>query len=299
MIRNFEIQNFKKFTHWVCDGLTDFNVIFGGPDSGKTSFLEAICAYTYQQNVPSLLHYVPPAHLPFPASLLYFFHKRDLSHIFSLSADGLKMAHHARVVDDGYMWECNEEQFHFSPESMNELPFSSQEYMFIPRMHLPMNERVCTELYRYAEQLGAKEWIVKILSFLDPIVTDIDIQQEKVVLIHNHTFAIELSQCGSGMRRMFELFCGFIRNQNQVYCVDIIEYSFHPLVNQRLPECLRQFAHMFNVQLFLTTESHPFCEALMNCVSHENDVLFLDVSNQKTITGAQANYTLSSGQHLF
>jgi AAA15 family ATPase/GTPase len=141
-----------------------------------------------------------------------------------------------------------------------------------------------TSPYRYNIELLSKahSYAVK-EKYYDEIVdfirNNMDSSIEKITLVEDNRFmvasskletAIDITQYGEGMQRVFEIALLMGYNQNGILCIDEIDCAIHHSLLVTFSIFLQKLAEQFNVQVFLSTHSKECIDAFIEAKYNDN-----------------------------
>lgn len=131
-----------------------------------------------------------------------------------------------------------------------------------------------TSFYHKSTQSKA---LPKIFQFIRQSVVDsiedirlVDELQRFLVTDQIYEYALDLTEYGEGMQRIFFISLLFASSQNGVVLIDEFENAIHSEIIEKFVIFIDELARLFNVQVFLTTHSKECIDAFLSKV-HDLD----------------------------
>lgn len=152
----------------------------------------------------------------------------------------------------------------------NEVPFFRC-FTITPATHRSTRQLV-DHLSRAVDE-GHKGFAVELLKRFDPDVIDLDVSatlgREGVRVNHKTRGVVDLASFGDGMRRCAALALALVRARDGVLLVDELEAGIHPTILSNVLSSLFHAANEANVQILATTHSLEAIDGVMNLVRDE------------------------------
>ncbi|WP_321414271.1 AAA family ATPase [uncultured Desulfobacter sp.] len=133
-----------------------------------------------------------------------------------------------------------------------------------------------TAFYHKSTQSKA---LPKIFEFIRQSVVDtvedirlVDELQRFLVTDQSYEYALDLTEYGEGMQRIFFISLLFASAQNGVVLIDEFENAIHSEIIEKFVIFIDELARLFNVQVFLTTHSKECIDAFLSKVSDLTEV---------------------------
>lgn len=293
------VRDYKRLQGLELTKLSRMNLIAGLNNSGKTTLLEAIYLLCRQNDFSGLLEVVRRrgkvavdkinpewfiGQLPSEISVAGCFDANDAE---------IAITHYKeedREIDVSRYLESVEITSRFGQEKQESLTriFKGQERETVAsgkRILCPsifsspffLNEpHRYTPFYHKSTQSKA---LPKIFEFIQKQVVDsvtdirlVDELQRFLVTDKNYEFALDLTEYGEGMQRIFFISLLFASAQNGVVMIDEFENAIHSEIIEKFVVFIEELAHLFNVQVFLTTHSKECIDAFLSKVQDLREV---------------------------
>jgi len=224
-IRKITINNLKRIKHLELKGFSNFNIITGQNNIGKTTILQALYLQkeggkelSYMSNVFDVKHE-------------YLFHKNanklnvsstrfdDTEHIFQLYK---KQAHSSKCNNNASKVLCNN--------------FEAQDYI-----------------------------LDALKIFDNTIVAINVVYPDTIYVIFDDGRKVDIKQLGRSSNGITTMVLTLIANSNNIMLIDDIEGGLHHTKYKQVISLLFKLCQKYNVQLFATTHSKEFIEAFIHC----------------------------------
>ncbi len=135
------------------------------------------------------------------------------------------------------------------------------------------------KIFSFLKRYGLLHKFTEEMKFVFPDIREIDIipypdgTLSPVTIATTDSRRLPLYAFGDGMRRWFYLLGQMLVFQNAVHCIEEIDATFHPAAQSDFTHLLVNYAEKFNNQLFLTSHSLEFADALFDSLYGENGVV--------------------------
>lgn len=286
---SFEINQYKKLKKTYLNKIGRVNIIAGGNNTGKTSLLEAIYLQTNLNDINALIELERirgnfGEEIPSSWIEEIFNQRVDLDSIFNDTECALEINFNqtSDTID-----KSNYIKSIHSEASVNTSSLESKMHLYSNREPVLLYDEIkklCTSALsspfrntpRLLERAHAKsienQYLSSIISFIkkyiDPEIDKIELitidgVKRFLVSTENSDQALDLSQYGEGVQRVFEigLFLGYCRNG--VLCIDEIDSAIHKNLLIPFTSFIQNLADEFNVQVFLSTHSKECIDAFV------------------------------------
>ena len=135
------------------------------------------------------------------------------------------------------------------------------------------------KIFSFLKRYGLLHEFTEEMKVIFPDIREIDIipypdgTLSPVTIATTDSRRLPLYAFGDGMRRWFYLLGQMLVFQNAVHCIEEIDATFHPAAQSDFTRLLVNYAEKFNNQLFLTSHSLEFADALFDSLYGENGVV--------------------------
>lgn len=286
---SFEINQYKKLNKTFLNNISKVNIIAGGNNTGKTSLLEAIYLQSNLNDINALIEMERirgnfGSEIPSSWIEKIFHQKIDIDSIFNETECALEISFNqtSEPIDkSNYIKSIDCEAL------ISDSILDSKMHLYTNREPVLLYDEVkklCTAAlsspFRYTprllERAHAKsvenQYLSKIIDFIikyiDPRIekielTTIDSVKRFMVSSSESDKALDLSQYGEGVQRVFEigLLMGYCRNG--VLCIDEMDSAIHKNLLIPFTAFIQNLADDFNVQVFLSTHSKECIDAFV------------------------------------
>lgn len=320
--QNLKIQNYKAFQKSLkIDGFRTINIIAGDNNVGKTCFLEAIyllanlnntkgffsiCQtrgkFTNGINGETLERLMPNKfeikgtfdNNNYEIELEKFNSKKmDLDRSnYRISYKLLAKAKKEKLTTTVNVFNTKQPEI-FYKEQLQICPavFSSP-FSFLDKQLLE----------KYHDEAVEKGIFFDIINFINQNIDDNFLSINKVgrdnlirfVVNHKQLGAIDLTEFGDGVQRIFYVAIMMASAENGVICIDEIENAIHHNLLVKFTKFIQKLAEKLNIQVFATTHSNECIKAFF-----ENDYKNEDISGFRLInTNGEISYATASGKEF-
>lgn len=261
MLNRLIINNYRKFKS-VDVSLNQFNLLVGGNNTGKTSFLEA--AYIALNPTPYTLYNIAMNRIYYKKDVLNFDYASEVYNgMFYNSANNIKindinLVGHivkspGRSVFEGVL--------NNKPFRLNGL-HAPDGYTLTP---LLLNNNFSTfdiDFYK----VGFDQEDFKLINDTLKCFNNVDMilfsDGYEPVIVYNSNY-VPLHNYGLGLRRFVYLLLAIYHSRNNVLMCDEFDLGISPLIAKNLYKTLFKLAIKYNVQLLFTEHSSDFIEAFL------------------------------------
>jgi len=294
-----KVQNYKRLQGLELTKLSRINLIAGLNNSGKTTLLEAIYLLCRQNDFSGLLEVIrrrgkvavdkinPEWFIDQLPSEIH------VSGCFDANTAEVTIKHYKeedREIDVSRYLESVEITSLFGQiqqESVTRLfkgrereTIASGKKILCPSIFSSpffLNEPHCyTPFYHKSTQSKA---LPKIFEFIRKQVVHtvddirlVDELQRFLVTDQSYEYALDLTEYGEGMQRIFFISLLFASAQNGVVMIDEFENAIHSEIIEKFVVFIDELARIFNVQVFLTTHSKECIDAFLSQVKDLKEV---------------------------
>ncbi|SHG68205.1 ATPase/GTPase, AAA15 family [Salegentibacter echinorum] len=308
-----EINKYKKLKNTFLRKTGRVNIIAGGNNSGKTSLLEAIYLQANLNDVHALIELERirgnfGEEIPSNWIDEIFQDEIIISSVFNETESALEIAYEQT---DEHIDKSNYIKSIICQAQVKNDFLDSKMHLYAnrePTLYYDEVKKLCTAAisspFRYTpkllERAHAKaieeQYLTKIISFIrkyiDPKIlkielTTIDKIKRFMVSLENSDLALDLTQYGEGVQRVFEigLLIGYCKNG--VLCVDEIDSAIHKNLLIDFTAFIQKLADEFNVQVFLTTHSKECIDAFVQNNYPDDNLIAYALSNEEESTKAK------------
>lgn len=291
MINTLEINEYKGFSNFKLDNLSQINIISGKNNTGKTALLEAISILkssdnlrTFKKNIAlifksrdlyseDLEKYFEDIHLSMTikdVNIKIEHHFKDeleidieqldkrLQREFDGSEEFLIMYHNDKVKDIMRFERRSESAFYVSREKSDTAFIDSSK---------PNNSDLTT-LYSSIQDLGIQDKFLTYLQIIDKNIIRIEPQLRERksflrVTLENPYRSLFSSELGEGTNRFIEILCVLLSNVNGTVLIDEIENGIHYTKLYDVWKAIIEIVQKEEIQLFVTTHDDESIEALL------------------------------------
>lgn len=283
------IGNYRNLQNVEIKNLSNVNLFVGDNNAGKTSVLEAFYLLSRQNHIPSFINlerYRGKFNKEFQTKWLdklftddinicgkFNFKRCSLSIKKIETDDYINKAHYLNsiVAKSTINGEQMDSTIHLFDNKQPELYF--QKSLFLCSSNFTSPYRFDSELIQKAHAKAIEnQYFDKLVKF---IKNKMDSSIEKIELINignesrfmvtsnNKESALDLTNYGEGLQRIFEIILLIGYNQNGVLCVDELDSAIHKDLLIDFTSFIQEAAYEFNVQLFLSTHSKECIDAFV------------------------------------
>lgn len=301
------IDDYKCFKNVEFKGLNKINVIAGGNNSGKSTFLEAISILTNQNDLFSYYNLIRRRGKFNPGKMSPLFLDDETPDLIKVSGvyDSVNCAvdifkTYENIEDynkQEYIATLKSSSFFGSHKSSSAVrfyengdlrssykelksicnltfssPFSFHEPENIVRLYdKAVKAKLDEQIIDFIKESGLGDDItsIKLTNYLD--IWRFVVQQRK-----KETF--DLTSFGDGMQRVFYIALHFAAAENGIVLIDEFENAIHYSLLIRYSSFIQKLANAFNVQVFLTTHSKECLDAFVNNDIDNDQVSFFSVN---------------------
>ncbi|KIM07109.1 MAG: hypothetical protein KU29_07495 [Sulfurovum sp. FS06-10] len=291
MINTLEINEYKGFSNFKLDNLSQINIISGKNNTGKTALLEAISILkssdnlrTFKKNIAlifksrdlyseDLEKYFEDINLSMTikdVNIKIEHHFKDeleidieqldkrLQREFDGSEEFLIMYHNDKVKDIMRFERRSESAFYVSREKSDTAFIDSSK---------PNNSDLTT-LYSSIQDLGIQDKFLTYLQIIDKNIIRIEPQLRERksflrVTLENPYRSLFSSELGEGTNRFIEILCVLLSNANGTVLIDEIENGIHYTKLYDVWKAIIEIVQKETIQLFVTTHDDESIEALL------------------------------------
>jgi AAA15 family ATPase/GTPase len=291
MINTLEINEYKGFSNFKLDNLSQINIISGKNNTGKTALLEAISILkssdnlrTFKKNIAlifksrdlyseDLEKYFEDINLSMTikdVNIKIEHHFKDeleidieqldkrLQREFDGSEEFLIMYHNDKVKDIMRFERRSESAFYVSREKSDTAFIDSSK---------PNNSDLTT-LYSSIQDLGIQDKFLTYLQIIDKNIIRIEPQLRERksflrVTLKNPHRSLFSSELGEGTNRFIEILCVLLSNVNGTVLIDEIENGIHYTKLYDVWKAIIEIVQKETIQLFVTTHDDESIEALL------------------------------------
>jgi AAA15 family ATPase/GTPase len=328
---SINITNYKVFKDFNIDKLNKINIFAGFNNSGKTSLLEAVYLLTKQNDITSFLELIRLKNKLSslnPSWLNQVFDEDIIvSGVFNHIETSIYLAKfEATNIDkkDDYIASykldakvdnrtLNNTIHTFGYETLKR-DNSKVEHLCNAIFKSPYFYNLDEILQTYTKSIEYKtkdgklaiNMVIEFIKSIDNSINDIrlsDSNNIKRFIIDSDKFTeknLDMTNYGEGLQRIFEIALGFAYSQNGILCIDEFETAIHNTLLKSFTEFVQKLAHMFNVQVFLTSHSKECIDAFVNN-DYNNDEIsayFLEnINNEiktKFVKGERLKYLVDN-----
>ena len=296
MLHNFEINNYKGFSDFKIENLSQINIISGSNNVGKTAFLEVVSIIKNSKNLRL-----------FRTNIVSLFRFRDLDSEdinryfeninLTIKYSNTKVTIQHKFIDDltdveierieRYSKDFEDFLVMYQNDDFEIIPFridSSRISYGLQREELqttfinsskPDNSQL-TMLYSAIQDLGIQEKFLQYLQIIDKNIIHIEPQirdNRKSFLrvsLDNPKQSIISSELGEGTNRFIEILCTLLTNTNGTVLIDEIENGIHYTRLYDIWKAIIEIVQKENIQLFVTTHDKESIEALIKASQDMN-----------------------------
>lgn len=306
LLRSIVVDSYKAFSNFRIDGLSRINIIAGQNNSGKTSLLEAIDLLIKQADVQTVVGLTDKRGKRASSRDGYVWTVDQIQDFALTGVYGdtiikasLIKGHDSTITDQEYLTTLE------SSGVCGEVKQSGVGKVYIGRIDCePLTTKgVCPIIFntpfysneqynyrRYYLQCCENKSIDQIISFVrenilksvENIYWDDSVRRFKVS-DSKLPRAIDLSQYGEGLQRVFLLALLFVSARNGIVLVDEIENAIHPSLLPKFVELITKLSDEFSVQVFATTHSKECIDSfVLSCKKRGelDDFSFIGLVNQ-------------------
>jgi AAA15 family ATPase/GTPase len=293
------VLNYKRLKGVELTKISRLNLVAGLNNSGKTTLLEAIYLLCRQNDFSGLLEVVrrrgkvsidkinPEWFIEqLPSEII-------VSGCFDNNKSDVTIRHYKeedREIDVSKYLESVEITSEFGgiqQESITRIfqgrereTIASGKYILCPSIFSSpffLNEpHRYTSFYHKSTQSKA---LPKIFEFIRKSVVNtvedirlVDELQRFLVADQSYEYALDLTEYGEGMQRIFFISLLFASAQNGVVMIDEFENAIHSEIIEKFVKFIDELARIFNVQVFLTTHSKECIDAFLSNVDDLSEV---------------------------
>jgi len=291
VINTLEINEYKGFSNFKLDNLSQINIISGKNNTGKTALLEAISILkssdnlrTFKKNIAlifksrdlyseDLEKYFEDINLSMTikdVNIKIEHHFKDeleidieqldkrLQREFDGSEEFLIMYHNDKVKDIMRFERRSESAFYVSREKSDTAFIDSSK---------PNNSDLTT-LYSSIQDLGIQDKFLTYLQIIDKNIIRIEPQLRERksflrVTLENPYRSLFSSELGEGTNRFIEILCVLLSNANGTVLIDEIENGIHYTKLYDVWKAIIEIVQKETIQLFVTTHDDESIEALL------------------------------------
>jgi AAA15 family ATPase/GTPase len=301
------IDDYKCFKSVNFKGLNKINVIAGGNNSGKSTFLEAISILTNQNDLFSYYNLIRRRGKFNPDKMSPLFLDSETPELIKISGVydsvncGVDIIKTYENIEDynkqEYITTLESNSFYGSHKSSSAVrfyengdlrssyeelksicnltyssPFSFHEPENIVRLYdKAVKAKLDEQIIDFIKESGLGDDItgIKLTNYLD--IWRFVVQQRK-----KETF--DLTSFGDGMQRVFYIALHFAAAENGIVLIDEFENAIHYSLLIRYSSFIQRLANAFNVQVFLTTHSKECLDAFVNNDIDNDQISFFSVN---------------------
>lgn len=295
-------SKYKKFSDFTLDSLSQINVIAGKNNSGKTSILEAIHLLTKQNDIFSFMETVrrrnklkelrPAWFSEYVVELemkleCEFDNKQSSLEIFSEIEDSedLDMSNYLRSVfiETTFHGEASDCRYVVNQDKDGQAHFRKLNILCSSKFSSPYSRQNQKDIAAVYEKTIEENSLNEIVSFIreniDSGVKDInyvgDTEYGRFLVDHGaFDEAVELTEFGEGLQRVFYIGLHFAACKYGVLLIDEFDNAIHHSLMIKFTEFAQKLASKFDTQLFVTTHSKECIESFVNNDFENNQVSF-------------------------
>jgi AAA15 family ATPase/GTPase len=251
MFTSIRIEGFKGFRDMQIPDLRRFNLILGGQNSGKTSFLEAIYGATRGlSNTGYPMHNGP---LNFERHQLAAFITE------SLLRRNIGNRHSNWAISNGLIQQNVVTTILATADHRPKIPAVFPVF--------PIEENELVTFYDMAVRSKTKKQWVSLLRKIEPRLDSLESVSavgENSPSVHadlGHTELMPLSMLGQGFNRLAYLYAGLLGKDANIALIDEIENGIHYSALPTLWQGIANIAEELDIQIFATTHSYECIQA--------------------------------------
>lgn len=284
-----KINKYRGLENVVLDGLSQYNLFVGNNNAGKTMAIEAIYALIQMNDMSSILDLERfRGKLPSNTPIDYLI--KNLTHNYSIegsfadnkftSTTFVKEDDSTTINKTGYLSTLhNESRANSDSYTMKMIMYDDKatEQYYNRIMHIcpsfftspyRADREKLVDAHRKVVELGEMDSLVEFIreNFDKKItgirMTDTIMGGRFIVNSSNHDKGLDLTKYGEGLIRVFEISLYVISSACGCVFIDEIDSGIHKDVLRPFVKFILELADKYNVQLFMTTHSKEFVDAL-------------------------------------
>ncbi len=311
-------KSYKNLNNVKLKNINRINIIAGENNSGKSSLLEGIYLLCKQNDIHSFFDILRRrgkfyAELPSVWIDSEFSKEISISGVFSGQLTSIEISKSSADDEDfdkykylstiEMLSKFNNEQLeskaHLFEHKSNQFYFKSIKNLCNSFLSSPFSILSNADLnysWNCSIETKSKEQIVNfITNHVDGFVTNIDLSTQIRFQIAHNKFdrAVDLTQFGDGMQRIFQIALLFAASKNGVLFIDEFENAIHYSLLKKFASFIFELAELFNVQVFITSHSRECINAFFDESLDLNKISGYHLSvkdNQVIINHEQGKY---------
>jgi AAA15 family ATPase/GTPase len=314
------VDNYKRLHSLRLSKISRLNLIAGLNNSGKTTLLEAVYLLCRQNDFSGLLEVIRRRgkvpedkinpewfmdQLPPEIKVSGCFDKNESTITIKHYKENDKQIDTSRYIESVEITSCFAEEHQDSltrifkgrerqtqangtkilcPSIFSSPFFLNEPHRYTPFYHKSTQSKALPKIFEFIRN--------KVVETVEDIRL-VDELQRFLVTDKSYDYALDLTEYGKGMQRIFFISLLFASAQNGVVMIDEFENAIHTEIIEKFVVFIDDLSRLFNVQVFLTTHSKecidafiaklPDLEEVAACalVEHEGKILPREFSGEE------------------
>jgi AAA15 family ATPase/GTPase len=316
--QNIKIKNYKGFKDDLKVGeFRRINIIAGDNNVGKTSFLEAVYLLANLNNTKGVfsicqtrgkltngingetLERLMPNQIKISGTFDNKDYQVELSNYNSKKSDldraNYRTSYELKANDlktDINVFNTKQPEIFYEEQAQICLTVFSSPFSFLDKQLLE----------KYHDNAVEKGIFFEIINFINIHIDDNFLSINKVgkgsfvrfIVNHKKLGAVDLTEFGDGVQRIFYVAIMMASAENGVICIDEIENAIHYKLLVKFTKFIQTLAEKLNIQVFATTHSNECIKAFF-----ENDYKNEEIAGFRLInTDNKISYATASGEEF-